>query len=124
VARGRRRRLHVDVVAAEQHEIGRERRSLVHDRVEAGDIVRMRSGVKIGEKGDAQRAPPVRPAVDLQTKPANNVPLRAADLCEPSLAAKLVTKRRSQDGAGQSASRAMRSYFAHGSSFQANARSD
>jgi hypothetical protein len=73
----------------------------------------MRSGVKIGEKGDAQRAPPSRPAVDLQAKTANDVPLRAADLRKPSLAAQFVAKGRAQEGAGQSASRAMRRDFAH-----------
>src|SRR5262245_3258734 len=41
-------RLHVDVVAAVQDKVGRERRNIVDDRVEADHIVRMRAGVKIG----------------------------------------------------------------------------
>ncbi len=40
--------LHVDVVATVQDKVGRERRNIVDDRVEAEHIVRMRSGVEIG----------------------------------------------------------------------------
>jgi hypothetical protein len=53
----------------------------------------MRSGVKIRQKGDAQGMPPSWPAVDLEMKATNNVPLCAADLREPPLLAKLVAKR-------------------------------
>ncbi len=107
------KRLHIHVIAAEQHEVGRERRSVVDNRVEARDIVEMRSGVKIRQKGDAQGMPPSWPAVDLEMKATNNVALCAANLREPPLPAKLVAKRRAYNRAGQATSPARAGNFSH-----------
>src|SRR5262249_9156635 len=107
-------RLHINVVAAEQHEIRCKRGSLVGDGPEADDVVRAGAGMKIGQKGDAQRAMPARPAFDLQTKTADNVALSPADLGKPSLAPEFVVKRRSGDGASQATSRVVPGAFAHG----------
>jgi len=68
--------------------------------------------MKIGQKGDAQRALPARPAFELQTKTADNVALRPADLGKPSLAPEFVVKRRAGDGASQSTSRVAPGAFA------------
>ena len=94
--------LHVDVISAEQHEIGRDAGGFGDDRLEARDVVRMRPGVKIGKKGNAERARPSRPPRDLQMNMTDDVPLRAADSPDPALVAMLVAKRGTRDGAGQS----------------------
>jgi hypothetical protein len=73
----------------------------------------MRPGVKIGQKGDAQRASSLRPAGDLQMKTTNNVPLRAADLGKPSFATEFVAKWRAGEGPAQSAASAAPGNFAH-----------
>src|SRR3981081_895640 len=105
--------LHIDVVPAKQHEIRCETCSVIYDRVKAHHVIRMRPGVKIGKKGYAQGAPPLRPSDDLQLKTTNDVPLSSADVRKPSLATKFVAKRWTCDGARQSTSRALPSNFAH-----------
>jgi hypothetical protein len=46
-------------------------------------------------------------------EPANNMPLRAADLGKPPLSAELIVKRRPGDGAGQAISHAAPGNLSH-----------
>ena len=96
-------RLHVDVVAAEQRDVGEETRRFSDDCGEAGDVASMRTGMKIRQKCNAHRPRPVRPPRNLQVKMTNDVRRGAADPVEPALVTKFITKRGTRDGSNEPA---------------------
>ena len=58
--------LHVNKVATEENKVGVEGSSFVDDALEAGNIVGMGAGMKIGQKKYSERMRPPRPAIDYE----------------------------------------------------------
>jgi hypothetical protein len=99
--------LHVDVIAAEQREIGLGACRFIDDRIQPRDIAGMRPSVKVGEERDAKRSDPLRPSGNFQVKMADDMRLSTAESFKPTFFASRVTKRRTYNNACESASKAL-----------------
>ena len=71
--------LHVHVVAAEQHQVGQERRGLPGDRTVARDIAGVRADMEVGQQRNAQRPLEPRPARQGQRVVPHHMRLRVGE---------------------------------------------
>jgi hypothetical protein len=94
------KQLHVDVVAAEQHQVGIFRHRFGGNGGKPIQIAGMRPDMQIGQEDDAQRPGEPRPARNRKRVSLYQMRLGAREALKEAFAAALVGKRRPHDHGG------------------------